>query len=130
MEMELTRENFRSMIYYDFRCGLTQQQSIDRLSSGFGDEAPSKSTVYEWFAEFKRGRSSLSHASGGGRPKTAITQQNIDTVQKLIEKDRRITYQEIRASLGIGNSQIQKIIMHDELKVRRTTRNGSKALKM
>jgi len=116
--MELTRENFRSMIYYDFRCGLTQQQSIDRLSSAFVDEAPSRTTVYDWFAEFKRGRSSLGQASGAGRPKSAITPENIDAVQKLIEEDRHVTYQEIQTSLGIGMSQIQKIL-HDELWVRK-----------
>lgn len=116
--MELTRENFRSMIYYDFRSGLTQQQSIARLVSAFGDEAPSKASVYNWFAEFKRGRSTLSHASGAGRPKTAVTQENIDAVQKLIEEDRHVTYQEIQTSLGIGGSQVHKIL-HEELWVRK-----------
>jgi len=115
--MELTRENFRSMIYYDFRSGLTQQQSIARLVSAFGDEAPSKASVYNWFAEFKRGRSTLSHASGAGRPKTAVTQENIDAVQKLIEEDRHVTYQEIQTSLGIGGSQVHKIL-HEELSCR------------
>jgi len=117
-KMELTPENFRSMIYYDFRCGLSQQQSIERLVSAFGDEAPSRTTVYDWFAEFKRGRSSLNKSYGGGHPKTAITQENIDAVQKLIEEDRHVTYDEIRTSLGIGMSQIQKIL-HDELWVRK-----------
>lgn len=116
--MELTRENFRSMIYYDFRCGLTQQQSIDRLVSAFEGEAPSKTTIYNWFSEFKRERSSLGHASGAGRPKSAITQQNIDAVQKLIEEDRHVTYQEIQSSLGIGMTAIQKIL-HEELWVRK-----------
>lgn len=116
--MELMRENFRSMIHYDFRCGLTQQQSIERLVSAFGDEAPSKSTVQRWFSEFNFGRSSLSHASGAGRPKTAVIQENIDAVQKLIEADRNVTYEEIHTSLGIGKSQIQKIL-HDELWVRK-----------
>lgn len=112
--MELTRENFRSMIYYDFHCGLSQQQRIARLFSAFGNEAPSKSTVHRWFAEFNLGRSSLSHASGAGRPKTAITQENVDAVQKLIEEDRHVTYREIQTSLGIGMSQIRKIL-HEEL---------------
>jgi [histone H3]-lysine36 N-dimethyltransferase SETMAR len=39
-------------------------------------------------------------------------------VQKLIEEDRHVTYREIQTSLGIGMSQIQKIL-HDELWVRK-----------
>lgn len=116
--MELTRENFRSMIFYDFGFGFTQQQSIDRLNTAFGDEAPSRASVYRWFSEFQLGRCSLSQASGAGRPKSAITQENITAVQKLIEDDRHVTYQEIQQALGIGRSQIQKIL-HDELWVRK-----------
>lgn len=116
--MELTQENYRAMIFYDFRCGLTQQQSIERLFSAFGDEALSKTTVYDWFTEFKRGRSSLTKTHGGGHPKDAVTQQNIDAVQKLIEEDRHITYQEIQTALGIGRSQIQKIL-EEEMWVRK-----------
>jgi len=116
--MELTPENYRSMIFYDFCCELSQQQCIDRLFSAFGDEAPSKTSVYRWFSEFQRGRSSLSKTFSGGRPKSAITPENIDAVQKIIEEDRHATYQEIQSSLGIGMSQIQKIL-HDELWVRK-----------
>ena len=43
--MELIRENFPAMIYYDFRRGLSRQECIDQLISTFGDEAPSYATV-------------------------------------------------------------------------------------
>ena len=39
-KMELTRENFRAIIYYEFRRGLSRQGCIDQLISTFGDEAP------------------------------------------------------------------------------------------
>jgi hypothetical protein len=45
----ISHENIRAMtpmIYNDFRRGLTLQQCIDQLTSTFGDEAPSKTTVY------------------------------------------------------------------------------------
>ncbi|KYQ57078.1 hypothetical protein ALC60_04066, partial [Trachymyrmex zeteki] len=44
-KMELTRENFRAMIYYDFRRGLLRQECIDQFTSTFGDKAPSFATV-------------------------------------------------------------------------------------
>ncbi|TLO45018.1 transposase [Acinetobacter baumannii] len=116
--MELTRENSRAMIYYDFRSGLTQKQCVDRMISAFGDEAPSKTTIYRWFAEFQRGRVKLSDDPRQGRPKTAVTQENVDAVRKLIEEDRHVTYREIQATLDIGMSQIQ-IILHEQLGVKK-----------
>ena len=44
--MEISRENFRAMIFYDYKCNLTPKQCIDRLHLAFGDEAPSNRTVY------------------------------------------------------------------------------------
>ena len=57
--MELNREHFRAIIFYKFRRGLTQQQCIDGLKSIFGDEAPSRTSVYRWYGEFNLGRTSL-----------------------------------------------------------------------
>ncbi|GAB1860775.1 Histone-lysine N-methyltransferase SETMAR [Camponotus japonicus] len=70
--MELNRENFRAMIYYDFRRGLTQQQCADQLALTFGDEAPHRATVFRWFAEFNRGRRSLKEEFREGRPKSVV----------------------------------------------------------
>jgi histone-lysine N-methyltransferase SETMAR len=116
--MNLCRENFRSMIFYDFRCGLSQQESCQRLKLAFGDEAPSRSSVYAWFGEFKRGRDHLHDDVREGRPATAVTESNINTVRQLIESDKKITCQQIRDLLGIGMSQVQTIL-HVHLKVRK-----------
>ncbi|CAK1604551.1 unnamed protein product [Parnassius mnemosyne] len=117
--MELTRENSRAMIYYDFRSGLTQKQCVDRMISAFGDEAPSKTTIYRWFAEFQRvKRVKLSDDPRQGHPKTVVTQENVDAVRKLIEEDQHVTYREIQATLDIDMSQIQ-IILHEQLGVKK-----------
>lgn len=114
----MSREHFRAIIFYNFQRGLTQQQCIEELISVFGDEAPGRTMVFKWFSEFQRGRSSLSDDPREGRPKTAVTQENIAAVRQLILEDRHITYSEIQVSLGIGRSQIQKIL-HEELGVRK-----------
>ena len=50
--MELNREHFHAIIFYNFRRRLTQQKRIDELNSIFGDEAPSRTSVYRWYGEF------------------------------------------------------------------------------
>ena len=44
--MELNSENFRAIIFYNFRRELTQQQNIDERNSIFSDKAPSRISVY------------------------------------------------------------------------------------
>ena len=116
--MELTRENFRAMIYYDFRRGLSRQECIDQLTSTFGDKAPSFATVKRWYNEFNRGRCSLTDESREGHPKSVVMSENIDAVQKLIMQDRHVTYCEIETTLGISSTSIYKIL-HDHLAVKK-----------
>ena len=53
--MELNREHFRAIIFFNFRRDLTQQQCIDELNSIFGDDVPLRTSVYRWYGEFNRG---------------------------------------------------------------------------
>lgn len=116
--MDLSRENFRAMIYYDFRRGLTRQQCTDQLNSTFGDEAPSFATVKRWYNEFNRGRRSLNDEFREGRPKSVVVPENIDAVQNMIIQDRHVTYCEIETSLGISPTSIHKIL-HEHLAVKK-----------
>ncbi|CAH1968747.1 unnamed protein product [Acanthoscelides obtectus] len=63
--------------------------------------SPHQSTISRWYGEFKRGRVSLSDGSRVGAPKTAVTQENVDAVRKLIIEHRHVTYRDIEASLKI-----------------------------
>ena len=78
--MELESEHFRSMILYDFKCGLNESQTLERLIQAFGDLVPSRATVFRWFAEFKRGRTSLKDEERSGRPTSIVTEENIRVV--------------------------------------------------
>ncbi|KAG5329014.1 SETMR methyltransferase, partial [Acromyrmex heyeri] len=114
--MEISRENFRAMIFYDYKCNLTPKQCIDRLY--FGDEAPSNRTVYNWFAEFQCGHTFFCNEFREGRPSTSVVATNVDAVREMIERDRHMTYREIQASLGIDMKAIHTIL-HDRLSVRK-----------
>ena len=77
--MDLIRNHFRWIIFYNFRRGLSRQECIDELRSLFGDKAPSYSTVKNWCNEFNCGPRSLKHEVREGRPKTVVVPENIDT---------------------------------------------------
>lgn len=116
--MKLSRENFRAMIYYDFKSKLSVEETLQRLVCAFGSEAPCKSSVYAWFRDFKLGRVLLEDEKKPGRPKAVTLPENIEAVRSLIEKDRPVTYREIASELGISMTSINKIL-HKHLKVRK-----------
>ncbi|GBP63119.1 hypothetical protein EVAR_98107_1 [Eumeta japonica] len=45
------------------------------------------------------------------RPSTATTEDDVSAVRFMIETDKRVTYQQIRTSSGIGISQMHKIYL-------------------
>lgn len=118
--MELSRQDFRAMIFYDFKSGLNYHQSLELLLAAFGDQAPSESTVRRWFHEFGRGRASVQDEPRSGRPRTAVTDKNSHRVEKLLREERHITTRDIRQEVGIGSAATQTIL-HECLGVHKAT---------
>ncbi|GBP53587.1 hypothetical protein EVAR_79801_1 [Eumeta japonica] len=67
------------------------QLSLGRLRTTFGDEQLCKTTICNWFAEFKRCRFNLSDEFRDNRPSTAVNNKNIDAVRRMIETVRHVT---------------------------------------
>ena len=108
--IELSERDFRAMIYYDFLKGLSAVDIHKSLATVFGKNGPSISTIYKWFKEFKCGKKTLQDGDRPGRPLTAVTQENIDAVRKLIRDQPRITCVDIEEALGTGTAAINTIL--------------------
>ena len=104
--MKIKREHFHAIIFYNFRRELTQQQNIDERNSIFSDKAPSRISVYRWYSEFNRGRSSVQDEFCESRPKSVVVPGTIDTVHQLILQDRPVSPREIGTTLGISGTSI------------------------
>lgn len=91
-------------------------ESLQRLQSCFPDSAPSRTTVFDWFAEFKRNRQSLEDCPRSGRPSTAVVQENINLAERMILEDPRVTCRQIEHQLGIGSAAVSEIL-HQHLRV-------------
>ena len=104
--MELNRKHFPAIIFYNFRRELTQQQCIDEINSIIGHWT----SVYRWYGEFNRGRSSLQDEFHEGRPNSVVDPETIDAMRQLIFRDRHVTYREIETTLGISGTSIYSIL--------------------
>ena len=88
--MELSRSHWRAMIFYDFKSGLNRTKCLERLRAAFGDDAPSRTSVLDLFAEVRRGRESLDDEARPGRPVSAKSDADAAAVQKLVVEDSRV----------------------------------------
>ncbi|XP_020296620.1 putative uncharacterized protein FLJ37770 [Pseudomyrmex gracilis] len=104
---------YRAVIKYLFLKGNTPTQIKNELDVVYGDSAPSFTTVKFWAAEFKRGRTSLVDDERSGRPKTAITDDNIAQVHQMVLDNRRIKVREIGEAMNMSKERVCHILNKD-----------------
>ena len=56
------KKEFRVLIKYCFLRGKNTVEAKQWLEKLYGDSAPGKSTIIDWYAEFKRGRTNTDDA--------------------------------------------------------------------
>ena len=118
ISFELSAEQFRTMILYDWKIGLTYKDCHAHIVQAWGSNAPSHHTVFNCFREFQRNEFTVQETTRSGRPSTSVIEQTIDAVRKIIEDNPHSTYQQIEAILGINSMAINSII-HDYLNLRK-----------
>ena len=106
MSLQLSCEQFRTVILYDWKIGLTYKDCHARLVQAWGSNAFSHHKVFNCFRQFQRNKFSVQDAPRSGRSSTSVTQQTIDARRKIIEDDPHSTYQQIEAILGISSTTI------------------------
>jgi transposase len=90
--------------------GTTVVETVKRRKAVFAEESLSISTIYEWAKGFKEGRTSVDDNKRAGAPRTAVTREDIATVDLAIKKNRRISVLELSSNSGVRVGTIDTII--------------------
>ena len=101
-----------------FRLGKTATEAHETLQKAFKEEAVSRTQVFEWFAQFKRGEMSVEDHPHSGRPSTSCTDENVKKIREKMNEDHRYTTDKISEATGVSWSSCQQILTVD-LNVRR-----------
>ena len=56
------------------------------LEKCYGDSAPSKTTIYRWYAKFERGRTDTEDAERSDQPNEVVTPATIKIVHQIVLK--------------------------------------------
>ena len=80
-----------------FKEGESASNVYIRLQKVYGEHCMSRARVFKWFQRFKTGRTSIDNEQRSGQPSTAVNEQTIAQVDKLIRGDRRLRVKDIMA---------------------------------
>ena len=76
------------------------------LDKHCGYSAPGQSTIIDWYAEAKRGRTNADGAERSDRQKSAVVPKNITKVRKIVLGDRKLKLDEIVDTLKISEGSV------------------------
>ena len=89
---------------------------IQRLKAVFGESSESKSIAYCGINRLKKRRTNLKDDSHSGPPNTAVNEENVVAVEKMLTGDRRIIIRKNVASVCFSSQKVRDIL-HDRLGV-------------
>ncbi|UYV82559.1 hypothetical protein LAZ67_21002757 [Cordylochernes scorpioides] len=95
----------RICIEFCVKLQILATETFEMLNKAFPNDAPKKTTVFEWHSRFKAGRISIEDPPRQGRPK--------------FQKNPRTTLLELEQDTGISKTTIGKIVTED-LKLKKT----------
>ena len=69
--------------------------------------------MYRWYARFQDGREDVKDDARSCRSSTARTDENVESVRRLLTEDCRTTLQMIADRLNIGKETVRRIVTED-----------------
>ena len=88
-------------------------ERIELNNKAYGSAAMSRANVYRWYAGFRDGREDVKDDARSGHPSTARTDENVESVRRLLTDHRRTTLQMIADRLNIGKKTVRRIVTKD-----------------
>ena len=82
------------------------------LKTAFGEQTMVRSQTFQWFSQFKAGRTSIDDDERSGRPVSSSTPEMIERVRQIIREDRH-TIDEVSMLVGISHGTCHKILTED-----------------
>jgi transposase len=109
---------YRAVIKFFVKEGLTPNEIYLKFIKVYGDPFPSFSTIKKWAARFKRGCTSLEDDPREGYPKSATPPEIIEQVHDMVLDERRMKVRGIAETIGISKERVG-YILHEELDVKK-----------
>lgn len=100
----------RAAIDFCVKLGKSFTETHQMLQSAYSDECLSRTQVYEWFKRFESGRETLNDDERPGRPKTGLSEENIEKMREFIKNNKKSSVKLIEMELGIPQTTAHRIL--------------------
>ncbi|UYV73991.1 hypothetical protein LAZ67_11001742 [Cordylochernes scorpioides] len=87
--------------------------TFEMLNKAFPNNAPKRTTVFEWHSRFKAGRISIEDDPRQECPTFQRTDENVQKITDLIKENPRTTLLELEQDTGISKTTIGRIVTED-----------------
>ena len=108
----MDKKEFRVLIKHCFLMEKNTVEAKQLLDKRYGDSAPGKSTIIDWYTEFKLGSTNTDDAECSGHPKSSVIPENIAKVHKIVLRDRKLKLRQIADTLKISEGSVFTIFTH------------------
>ncbi|UYV71886.1 hypothetical protein LAZ67_9000881 [Cordylochernes scorpioides] len=116
MEQKLKQ---RICIEFCVKLQISATDTFEMLNKAFPNNAPKRTTVFEWHSRFKAGRISIEDDPRQGHPTFQRTDENVQKITDLIKENPRTTLLELEQDTGISKTTIGRIVTED-LRLKKT----------
>jgi hypothetical protein len=101
----------RINIKFCVKIGKSASETLALLAVAYGEYALKKSSVFEWYRQFKEGREDVQDGPRSGQPKMQRTDANVDRVRILVRSDQRLGVRVIVEELN--RETVRQIVKED-----------------
>ena len=116
--MEFTKEHDKFYVFMRSQLGENATKIHADLKTVNGDHCSSFDTIARWIRQVKDGLKNLRSKPPPGRPKSVMTEANIDRVMGAIPHNSRVSINYLASTLQLSFGTISTIL-HDELDLRK-----------
>ena len=109
MELKLQQ---RASIKFCVLLDKTPTETFEMVQQAYKDQALGKTQVFEWHKRFKGGHEDLEDSPRPGRPVTAKTEVNINTIESIV-REGRITIAKVADIMHLSVGTVDDIIRNN-----------------
>jgi len=109
--MDLSIEQ-RLVIKFCFKAGKCATEALQMVNAAYGDQALSRSSVFQWYGRFRDGRDDTEDNPRSGWPTECRNDNNVKISQLLIQNPH-LSLRMIADEVNIGKDTVRKIVVED-----------------
>lgn len=110
MAEPISSEEQRAYIKIESLRGKSASDIHSALKEVCGSHCLHFSNIFRWMQRFKQGEISIQDEPRSGRPAAAMDDYYVDKVKECVDKDRRMTCEEIASEVGVSHSSVYRIL--------------------